>query len=610
MMNSKWYSAQTRAVIGVYILLCQTAAGQYIPSGGGGNAATANALAGTPTQCSPGSFPSGIAPDGNAQGCATPAGTLGSVGSDVKTLGATCNGIADDSAAFQMAETTPETWYLPPNATCIVGDWAVSANAVHFIGNNTTIKHLTSDTANFLLYVTGADDVFYGLNLDENGVVINTAGAGNANGYNIMSVATNGASNVLFDHVKFLNSGNTSACPGTAADCVGAIGFYNTTGLMSNSEVDSSVPGDGDGTGQVLVQQVPSASIAMTLDHNTFSGGLFNQVYSRYNVVGATERITNNKFYNVSQQAGNLGQTGNAVVSFELSGKLLVADNEAYGPAYTGVRVNQTANHLDSCVISHNTVDGSGETGIYMEFGTEGCSVTGNSIIHGSQGIDSTNISSRTNDQPNTIVGNTIEDMKIYCLYEEHDTVMGNTCSLSPIGVEVGYGGTGYGNIAALNTFASVTLPIAVDSGLSATPNNQVGGNVWVGTNAIMPTARGVPIAFSSAARISGITQQNPAVVSFSSGTMPPLGSTVLISGVYGMTQINNQLCSVSAASASSFTCGGAPYSINSLGYSAYSDQSVCGVNNVCDAWPRAFEIYSTGTTLANSLPSTVVAIQ
>lgn len=58
-----------------FLLLLAVAAvalAQPVPSTNGGNAATANALAQTPTLCTTGQAPTGILANGNATGCAAP----------------------------------------------------------------------------------------------------------------------------------------------------------------------------------------------------------------------------------------------------------------------------------------------------------------------------------------------------------------------------------------------------------------------------------------------------------------------------------------------------------------------------------------------------------
>lgn len=637
MMNWKWCSA--------LILLCRISCAQYVPSGGG-NAATANALAAAPTQCAAGTFPLGIAANGNAQTCTrlpqlffgiaapgsvagnlpgdlfsdtanhndywcnAPSGTaapacisvtaggwtllnvggtsgLGSAGTDIKTIGAKCDGITDDSAAFTTAATSPGTWYLP-NGTCIVAAISSTASNVHWIGNDTVLKHKSGDTANWLLlFNNSAGNSVKGVTFDANGVTVLPGTGGDAFTFPSIVAVTN-SDTVTFEDDSFINS------TGTANN--GGLFLYNSGG---NLDRDTFTNVDGGGNAQLYINAMATSHTQQVrVDTNTFIGGNWNQIQAASSGTNNPDiDIENSYFANVGQQAGNTGQTGNAISFFAMYGKVTARGNHIYKPAYTGIRFNQTSGGPLFGLVDSNVVDGAGETALYSEFQNQGVIFSNNTVENGEIGITSTNPG--TNAVPNLIQNNTCYNMSFKCFHVEVlDRLIGNTAANVPIGAEVGYGGTGNGGIIANNHFANATIGIGVDSGLSASPAYQLFGNILNNVTLGDGQAQGVvSLAYSSHLTISNITQQNPAVVTYT-GTQPTVGQTYEIDSIYGMTQINGNLCQVSASTPTTFTCGGAAHTINSLGYSGYA------TSPTGDQIPEALLIYSSGTTWANSLPS------
>jgi hypothetical protein len=560
---------------------------------------------------------------------------------NVITAGAKCDGTTDDHAALQTAANTAGIWYFPPNATCVVGDSAgagstgvtMSTTGVTWIGNQTTLKKLTGSTGDMLWFRSGAQLILDGFTIDQNGQA-------SSGGDNYTTMALDGTVPIL-RNILFKNSG--------AANASGAFwGFFS--GIQAyNVTVDSTL--SGGTSGQFLIQGAPAGSITK-IDKCSFNGGTYNQLFIKQGGTGTEISVTDTWFNNIGNQAGNTGQTGNALLCYQCTGKLTVRGNHFIKPIFTGVRLNQTfpavtwrgtwapgftyatndgvfykgylyagqtASNLGNqpdvatanwsivgdlhAVIDSNVVDGAGEASIYAEFGTEGSVISNNKVMNGSSAIVSTNLSSRAFGIHQLITGNQITNMNLKCFHIESDTLSGNSCSNSPLGVEMGFGGTGQANILGPNTWTNVTVPVAVDASLGATPANQVTtSQMYSGTGdqgaAQVPSPAAIAFSGSTTLNISNISNAASAVVTFSSGTQPSVGQVYLLTMIYGMDQINGQLCTVSASTLTTFTCN-----INSSTYSAWA------ANPVGDANPQAMLIYSSGTTASSGVPAAVVGL-
>lgn len=164
------------------------------------------------------------------------------------------------------------------------------------------------------------------------------------------------------------------------------------------------------------------------------------------------------------------------------------------------------------------------------------------------------------------------------------------------------------------NTYLAVTAGTAGTVGPSHIAGSATdGGVIWTyqdsgygiakiigftsSTNAQAMVIKQLPIdVVGVTATITGITQANPGVVTaantFANGDMP------LITGVVGMTQVNDQLYSISAVSGAAFTLTG----INTSGYSAYVSGGTAinkattrwslGAWSSTTEWPRAVKFF------------------
>lgn len=501
----------------------------------------------------------------------------------VKTIGAVCDGVTDDSTALNTAAQTPGTWYFPPNATCIAGHLTSSANNVTWIGLNTTIKHLSTDTANYLLSWTFANPHISGINFDMNGVLQTSS--------RLYLVQIYQGSGMSLDNVTFLNSG-------TARPSMGGLDIYQQSGSVQNSHFLSTILGD-----QLYTNANPTGG-KLAIVKNDFTGSQHNALYITGGGAGSELEARNNSFYSITAVdsgngdcATNTGECGNGIIVYSQAGKTLVQGNHFDSVRFSCVRNNNSIHVIET----GNVCTAAGEVGMWLE--CAGCSagaaageaniVSDNKITDSFFGIDSTNIAGRTIGIPNLITGNSIYNMLAGGIHVENDVAIGNVMSNMPYGLSIGYGGVGFGNLSQGNSFKNVGVATVVDKDLSSTPNNQIGLNITEGATAGDLQA----LALSAGIAITAISQANPAVVTYT-GTDPSNTNVYLLVGVNGMSQINGALCTVASVNttAKTFQCSG----INSSAYTAFVTQPTG------NAAAQGFLLYSSGTTAAYSLPSTV----
>lgn len=173
-----------------------------------------------------------------------------------------------------------------------------------------------------------------------------------------------------------------------------------------------------------------------------------------------------------------------------------------------------------------------------------------------------------------------------------------------PLGITLGYGGVGFGNQVQGNQFWNVAIATAVDKDLSSTPSMgcpatpAATANDQIGLNVSDYASAGDVVAYAATAPISitAISQANPAVVTYT-GTDPSNNNVYVISGVYGMLQMNGQLCTIGSVNttAKTFNCTG----INSTSYTAF-----LSAPSGAPGAAKAYLIFSSGTTAAYAPPA------
>lgn len=394
-----------------------------------------------------------------------------------------------------------------------------------------------------------------------------------------------GANNVQFENATYLSTGATTA--NLSIYVPGMLAFQSGVKLI-RSKFASTIGG------QQLYVDPGGTNKPVLSDHTDYDGATVNAI-SIIDGAGSVE-VSGGTFTNITDASHNVGPNGNCVVLFNAVGAN-VHDIKCISPRYSGVRLSGTATYND---VHDNYTSGSGETSYWMEFGAERNMLHNNTAINGQTGIIDTNISSRAFGASNTIEGNTIANMTNYGIHAERALVSGNHISDTAIGVTLGYGGTGDSNSIINNDFHNsgvsgstiMAMGIAVDKDQSGHAS-LIGTNQFIGSG-VIPA---VPVASSALLAIKSISKANPAVVTLYVTGSFSNGQKWLIAGVSGMTQINGQICTIAAATSTTFQCTG----INSTGYSTFVSEAAVGYE------AYLMEVYSSGTTFAYSWPASVV---
>ncbi|MEI2384554.1 TIGR03808 family TAT-translocated repetitive protein [Breoghania sp. JC706] len=157
--------------------------------------------------------------------------------------------------------------------------------------------------------------------------------------------------------------------------------------------------------------------------------------------------VSGNRIERIAARDGGSGQNGNGINVFRAHG-VIVADNHISDCAFTAVRVNAGSN----VQVTGNTALRSGETGLFVEFGTQGAVVSANLVDGAATGIS---VSNFDHDGRLAVVsGNIVRNLKTTIPYEdpnqgrgigiavEADTsVTGNVIENAPeIGMVLGWG--------------------------------------------------------------------------------------------------------------------------------------------------------------------------
>lgn len=495
--------------------------------------------------------------------------------SDIDALDfAACDGTTDDTANFTTMSALAVNIHIPAGLTCVINAPTI-ANHTHFIGGpNSRLLKLAGSTTTYLITTSSKSDLlFQNLILDGNSVVQTTS--------NLYSVFISGGSNITFDTVTFQNSGAPSIS-------MGGLDIFSASVVVKNS------------------------TFASTVEANQLTANINNNIANRVQVIGNTlngsqakaiwiqnsgaEGVCNadvsyNYINNVTDSAGDAGQTGNAISIFQCD-YAQVHHNQIKSVRYSGVRL-ATSSWSD---VHDNTINGAQETAIYCsELGGSNNHCHDNIILNSASGINMTNVSSRSPDGRNVADYNTLINLSYYGIYAEHDVVTNNTADGVPFGFIAGHGVTSHDNIMANNnctrsstSYAPVDVCVGVDIGMTGTSivrSNQTNGTTAPTINA--QAATNTP----SNLVITGITKAASAVVTTSS-TLPASGSTVCFAQISGMVEINGICGVVSSPSGSTFTVA-----INSTGFTTFTATPAGGTAPV----GNALIVYSSGTTPANA---------
>jgi hypothetical protein len=264
-----------------------------------GNAATASALASTPTLCPTGQTGTGILPNGNATGCAPMGGSFPTVVTP-EQFGCVGNGVANDSACIQAAInslTAGGTVKFAAKTYAVnTLPLTVTVSAVNLVGegmlSGTTL--LTTDTTHDIIQFTGG-----GSGNCAGGIAFNTisdmalsrTAVGTGNGITV----TNGCGVTLknlfvFDSVKQINnitSGHTSVqnvyANWTYGGSVTSYGYYSDTQVDSTEVRGLHVTCNGANKYGLFASHPVDIFIdyleTITCDHATYLSNAVNDVH-------------------------------------------------------------------------------------------------------------------------------------------------------------------------------------------------------------------------------------------------------------------------------------------------------------------------------------------
>lgn len=495
--------------------------------------------------------------------------------SDISALAfASCDGTTDDTAGFTTMSALAVNIRIPAGLTCVINAPTIVSNT-HIIGGpNSRLLKLAGSTTTYLITTSSKTDIlFQNLILDGNSVVQTTS--------NLYSVFISAGSDVTFDKVTFQNSGSPS-------NTMGGLDVFNASVVVRNSTFASTTQAN-----QFTANINNNIANRVQVLNNTFNSSQAKAVWIQNS---GSEGICNaevagNYINNVTDAAGDAGQTGNAISIFQCD-YAQVHDNQIKTVRYAGIRV-ATSSWTD---VHDNIINGAQETAIYCsELGGGNNHCHHNTILNSASGINMTNVSSRSPDARNVADYNTCINVSYYCVYAEHDIATNNTADGVPFAFIAGHGSTSHDNIMIGNnctqssaSYAPVDVCVGVDTGMTGT--SIIANNPTNGTTAPTISAQAATNTPSNLV-ITGITKAASAVVTTSS-TLPASGSTICFVQIAGMVEINGLCGAVSSPSGSTFTVA-----INSTGFTTFTATSAGGTAPV----GNGIVVYSSGTTPANA---------
>lgn len=487
------------------------------------------------------------------------------------TFGIACDGKADDSLGLNLAgQTSNVSIYFPPGAVCL-GDFTINSSNAKWTGTGTTFRHVANDTAHYLLTLSFSNNVsMSGFTFDLNGVLQTT-------GTTFMVFILNAN--------RFLLTDNTYLNSGVVQPTMGAVQVWQSSGAIEKSYFAPTITGT-----DIFSYTLPSN--ALSIYKNELAGSGQNGIYvSGFNYSAAYVDVSTNFIHDVTAQSGT-GQIGNCVFVYQAM-YVNVHDNVCVNARFSAYRLNSTR----YVRVHHNAATGTGEVAMYAELGAEGNSFTDNILNNVWAGIDLTNEADRILFIPNIATGNMINSALSFGIEAENDVVTGNIINGTPYGVELGHGTNGFGIVVEGNRctgpgFACILVSsnLATTGALSHVHENTASGMSLGSAEVVALETGGPPL-------VTGISQSNPAVISFQPGYTANAGESYAIDGIPGMTQINGMLCSVSKATASTITCS----NINSTAFSPYLLPA-----DGRTAFEPVYRVYSAGTTPAQPFPTVV----
>lgn len=288
-----------------------------------GNAATATALASTPTLCSTGNAPTGILANGNATGCAAIGGGSGTVTSVSVT---TANGV---SGTVATSTTTPAiTLTLGAITPSSVTTSGTTPGAISAVAGTGSIPALTANSAGFAAPVTGGTAFLYKLPATAAAGILHAAAPGTVDGVN-ESALTSSAVSLTADVSGILPVANGGS--GTASPAIVAGTNVTVSGTWPNQTINATGSGGVSsftGDGKILTNSASTGAVTATVGPSV----ILPNVYIAQS--GPTTFTTiNASFSNVATTLTVVSTTGYVVPT---TGHLFLA---LYHNAFTSVEV-------------------------------------------------------------------------------------------------------------------------------------------------------------------------------------------------------------------------------------------------------------------------------
>ena len=335
---------------------------------------------------------------------------------NVTNYGAFCDGVIDDTAAFDATDVAAATGsgiiVIPGPATCILEDWTPSFDGMKIQGvGNPILKLKASATVRKIITIGAHSNIeVTGITFDLN----NVAGS--------LGIIATDTVNLSFFGNTFQNGGLFALLLNGAYENVSIINnlFGNTQWSIV---VDSLTTGEGIYISNNHFHQVTRNAISIDPLNALVTGvvivnNLFEEVgtedlaVSGLGISTSYTRdviISNNKFIdtyhedmhigsdvfnilvdgNISIDCGRLSVTGtpraiNLPTISDISKRVIVTNNTIYNSKNEGIRLDPAATGLEDVIVSNNIVVGSGATGIKIG------AVVKHGIINGNLVVDST----------------------------------------------------------------------------------------------------------------------------------------------------------------------------------------------------------------------------
>lgn len=438
----------------------------------------------------------------------------------------TCGG-TDDTAAIVAA--SPNI-VLPSIGSCAANALNLPAGS-RLMSQGATLKWITGNTGN-LITESNSRVTFENLTIDLNGNLPAGASGG---------IFFNGGDQFTLKNVHVISTGSPAMLNP-------AVSTYNAGGLINGLYVENTVKGT-----HLFIAPNKRSDRKILVDGFYSDGSNRNAIAVQNSGSEGPANVEITHFYiaNVTDTNGGTGQQGNAIDTFWADG-VTVHDGQAVNTRFSSVRFATSYGNKAYSIKSTGTQ----ETAYYAELGGWGNEFYDLTIENGVSGLNMTNVSQRPNyplDSPNVAHNIVCRNLTDYCIKSEHDQVRTVLIDGVPIGIAHGYGSTTGNNIVrdvvctrTSTAYPNVDVCEAIDANINPAAVDIASGIVSSNYTPLIATVYGASL--SSGNNITGITQANPAVITYTGGVQPAANAKICLRAVGGMTQMNG-LCTIVASS-------------------------------------------------------------